>query len=67
MIDERISAAVRAAAARLAEHARVELPGGIAVEVLAQGVRLSGRGLIRRHADDPRLRGLASIVGKVRR
>ena len=52
---------------RLVEHARAQLPDGIAVEAVEHGARLSGRRLIRRHADDPRLRGLASIVGRLPR
>ena len=48
----------------LAERLRAELPGGIEVTEDEAGARLSGRGLARRHALDPRLRGL--IAGLVR-
>jgi len=48
----------------LAERLRAELPRGVAVAEDEEGVRLSGRGLLRRHALEPRLRGL--LAGRVR-
>ena len=53
---ERADARSDALAARLAG----ELPKGIAVERTERGVRLSGRGIARRFALDPRLRWLAA-------
>ena len=41
-----------------------ELPGGIRVETGPEGVRLAGRGLVRRILLDPRLRALMAEVVK---
>jgi hypothetical protein len=46
----------RAVRARLAATLREDLPRGVAVEEVAQGVRLTGRGLVLRSITDPALR-----------
>lgn len=48
----------------IAERLEAELPGGIRVETGPEGVRLSGRGLVRRILLDPRLRALMAEVVK---
>jgi hypothetical protein len=51
--------AARRRTAMLAERLRTEMPPGVAVEAVAEGVRLSGRGIGRRFALDPELRRMA--------
>jgi hypothetical protein len=44
--------------------AAAELPADIRVERLESGIRLSGRGLLRRWADDPQLHLLAADAAR---
>lgn len=68
---ERLERNARSGAEARAERRRVaiaellaaELPTGIATERTQGGVRLSGRGLARRLALDPRLRALIGRLG----
>ena len=67
MFERLAERARRLAEARAAERRRAlkqemeaALPPGIRVEVSEEGVRLSGRGLVRRFVLDARLRGLAT-------
>ncbi len=53
---DKAAARAREIAARLADG----VPPGIAVEAGPDGVRLSGRGLVRRYALEPALRWLAA-------
>ena len=66
-IEERIGRAALALARRriatIAERLSGELPRGVAAEIAADGVRLTGRGLRRRLALQPALRALLARLG----
>jgi hypothetical protein len=58
-VDALAERRARARAAALAERLQAELPRGIAAAADAEGVRLSGRGIVRRFALDPALRWMS--------
>jgi len=51
----------------LVETAEAELPPDLVVERQADGIAIGGRGLVRRLAFDPRLRGLTLLIKGTRR
>ena len=48
--------------ARLAERAGADLPSGIGVEAVEEGIVLIGRGLLRRMLGDARLRAIGFLA-----
>lgn len=48
--------------ARLAERADADLPSGVRVEALENGIVLIGRGLLRRMLSDVRLRAIGLLA-----
>ena len=59
LAEARVRARREALAARLAE----DVPKGVRVQEIEDGVRLSGRGLLRRSALDPELRAVLGSLG----
>lgn len=58
-VEQTVRRRAKMRASELAAGMRSEVPRGIEVEVVGGGVRLSGRGLLRRFLLDPTLRWLA--------
>ena len=62
-VEALAAARVRARREATAERLAEDVPKGVRVEEVEEGVRLSGRGLLRRSALDPELRAVLGRLG----